>query len=427
MATLFLKERVLERIKMNTWLDISPNSDFSIHNLPYGVFSTPSQRPRVGVAIGDQIIDLAAVAMRGYFQNLSIEPEVLEQPSLNAFIRLGKPTWQAVRKRLTDWLTQSDSPLQHLRNECLIAQSEAKMHLPLEIGDYTDFYASEAHATNVGTMFRGKENALMPNWKHMPIAYHGRASSIVVSGTDIHRPKGQFMPKGADQPVFSATQALDFELEMAAVIGKDTKLGTFLRPEEAKDYILGFVLFNDWSARDIQRWEYVPLGPFLGKNFASSMSSWVVPLEALEPFRVDGPEQQPEPLPYLQTSERRNFDINLEVAIQPEGGSEAIVSQTNFNNMYWSVGQMLAHHTVNGCNMRVGDLLASGTISGNEPNSYGSLLELSWNDERPVEINSNQTRTYLEDGDTVTLRGHAQRDGIRVGFGEVRTKILPSL
>mgnify|MGYP002396080345 CR=1 FL=1 len=427
MATLFLKERVLERIKMNTWLDISPNSDFSIHNLPYGVFSTPSQRPRVGVAIGDQIIDLAAVAMRGYFQNLSIEPEVLEQPSLNAFIRLGKPTWQAVRKRLTDWLTQSDSPLQHLRNECLIAQSEAKMHLPLEIGDYTDFYASEAHATNVGTMFRGKENALMPNWKHMPIAYHGRASSIVVSGTDIHRPKGQFMPKGADQPVFSATQALDFELEMAAVIGKDTKLGTSLRPEEAKDYILGFVLFNDWSARDIQRWEYVPLGPFLGKNFASSMSPWVVPLEALEPFRVDGPEQQPEPLPYLQTSERRNFDINLEVAIQPEGGSEAIVSQTNFNNMYWSVGQMLAHHTVNGCNMRVGDLLASGTISGNEPNSYGSLLELSWNDERPVEINSNQTRTYLEDGDTVTLRGHAQRDGIRVGFGEVRTKILPSL
>ena len=391
------------------------------------MFSTPSRRPRVGVAIGNQIIDLAAVAMRGYFQNLSIEPEVLEQSSLNAFIRLGKPTWQVVRKRLTDWLTQSDSPLQHLQSECFIAQSEAKMHLPLEIGDYTDFYASEAHATNVGTMFRGKENALMPNWKHMPIAYHGRASSIVVSNTNIHRPKGQIMPKGAEQPVFSPTQALDFELEMAAVIGKDTRLGTSLQPEEAEDYIFGFVLFNDWSARDIQRWEYVPLGPFLGKNFASSISPWVVPLEALKPFRVDGPEQQPEPLPYLRTSGKQNFDINLEVAIQSEGENEVIVSRTNFKNTYWSVGQMLAHHTVNGCNMRVGDLLASGTISGNESNSYGSLLELSWNGERPLKINSNQTRTYLEDGDTVTLRGYAEQEDRRVGFGEVRTKILPSL
>ncbi|MEM9674019.1 MAG: fumarylacetoacetase [Cyclobacteriaceae bacterium] len=412
---------------MNTWLDISPESDFSIHNLPYGIFSTPSRRPRVGVAIGDQIIDLAAVAMRGYFQSLSIEPDVLEQPSLNAFIRLGKPTWQAVRKRLTQWLTEDDSPLQHLRQECFVAQSEAKMHLPLEIGDYTDFYASEAHATNVGTMFRGKENALMPNWKHMPIAYHGRASSIVVSGTDIHRPKGQIMPQNAAQPVFSPTQALDFELEMAAVVGKDTKLGTSLRPEEADDYIFGFVLFNDWSARDIQRWEYVPLGPFLGKNFASSISPWVVPLKALQLFRVEGSKQQPEPLPYLQTSSKRNFNIDLEIAIEPEGERETVVSRTNFKNMYWSVGQMLAHHTVNGCNLRVGDLLASGTISGDEPNSYGSLLELSWNGERPLTINSNQARTYLEDGDTVTLRGYAEQEGIRVGFGEVQTKILPSL
>ena len=412
---------------MNTWLDISPESDFSIHNLPYGIFSTPSRRPRVGVAIGDQIIDLAAVAMRGYFQSLSIEPDVLEQPSLNAFIRLGKPTWQAVRKRLTQWLTEDDSPLQHLRQECFVAQSEAKMHLPLEIGDYTDFYASEAHATNVGTMFRGKENALMPNWKHMPIAYHGRASSIVVSGTDIHRPKGQIMPQNAAQPVFSPTQALDFELEMAAVVGKDTKLGTSLRPEEADDYIFGFVLFNDWSARDIQRWEYVPLGPFLGKNFASSISPWVVPLKALQLFRVEGSKQQPEPLPYLQTSSKRNFNIDLEIAIEPEGERETVVSRTNFKNMYWSVGQMLAHHTVNGCNLRVGDLLASGTISGDEPNSYGSLLELSWNGERPLTINSNLARTYLEDGDTVTLRGYAEQEGIRVGFGEVQTKILPSL
>ncbi|MEM6845277.1 MAG: fumarylacetoacetase [Bacteroidota bacterium] len=412
---------------MNTWLDISPESDFSIHNLPYGIFSTPSRRPRVGVAIGDQIIDLAAVAMRGYFQSLSIEPETLEQPSLNAFIRLGKPTWQAVRKQLTVWLTQTDSPLQHSWKECFVAQYEAKMHLPLVIGDYTDFYASEAHATNVGTMFRGKENALMPNWKYMPIAYHGRASSIVVSGTDIHRPKGQIMPQGADQPIFGITQALDFELEMAAVIGKDSKLGSSLRPEDAEDYIFGFVLFNDWSARDIQRWEYIPLGPFLGKNFASSISPWVVPMEALNPFRVKGPNQHPQPLPYLQISGEQHLDISLEITLQTEGGHKAIIAKTNFKNMYWSVGQMLAHHTANGCNLRIGDLLASGTISGDTPDSYGSLLELSWNGEQPLTIHSNQTRTYLEDGDTVKLRGYAQREGIRVGFGEVRTKILPSL
>lgn len=412
---------------MDTWLDIAPESDFSIHNQPYGIFSTASRRPRVGVAIGDQIIDLAAVAMRGYFQRSGVNPEVLEQSSLNAFIRLGKPVWKAVRKNLTDWLTQPDSPLQHLRKECFVPQSEAKMHLPLEIGDYTDFYASEAHATNVGTMFRGKENALMPNWKHLPIAYHGRSSSIVVSGTDIHRPKGQTMPKGATQPVFSPSQALDFELEMAAVIGRDTKLGSSISPGEADDHIFGLVLFNDWSARDIQRWEYVPLGPFLGKNFASSISPWVVPLEALEPFRVAGPEQQPEPLPYMQSTGPQNFDIQLEVALQLEGGEATVISKTNFKNMYWSISQMLAHHTVNGCNLRVGDLLASGTISGNSSDSYGSLLELSWNGERPIELPNAVTRTFVEDSDTVILRGYAEKEGVRVGFGEVRTKILPSL
>nr|WKN39977.1 fumarylacetoacetase [Tunicatimonas sp. TK19036] len=412
---------------MDTWLDIAPESDFSIHNQPYGIFSTASRRPRVGVAIGDQIIDLAAVAMRGYFQRSGVNPEVLEQSSLNDFISLGKPVWKAVRKNLTDWLTQPDSPLQHLRKECFVPQSEAKMHLPLEIGDYTDFYASEAHATNVGTMFRGKENALMPNWKHLPIAYHGRSSSIVVSGTDIHRPKGQTMPKGATQPIFGPSQALDFELEMAAVIGRDTELGTSISPTEADDHVFGLVLFNDWSARDIQRWEYVPLGPFLGKNFASSISPWVVPLEALESFRVAGPEQQPEPLPYLQSSGLRNYDIQLEVALQPEGGEASMISKTNFQNMYWSIGQMLTHHTVNGCNLRVGDLLASGTISGNSSDSYGSLLELSWNGERPIELPNAVTRTFVEDRDTVILRGYAEKEGVRVGFGEVRTKILPSL
>lgn len=409
------------------WLNIPDNSDFSIYNLPYGVFSTASRRPRVGVAVGEHIIDMAAVAGRGKLHDLKIPLEVFEESSLNAFMRLGKASWKSVRQRLVQWISQENSPLEQLKNECLVRQPEARMHLPVQIGDYTDFYASEEHATNVGTMFRGKENALMPNWKHMPIAYHGRASSIVVSGTEIHRPKGQIMPADVESPVFAESQKLDFELEMAAVMGKDSELGKPVSTEEAEDHIFGFVIFNDWSARDIQKWEYVPLGPFLGKNFASSISPWIVPLEALKAFQTDGPEQKPSPLPYLQKANPRNFDVQLEVSLQPEEGEKQIISQTNFRHMYWSVHQQIAHHTVNGCNLRVGDLLASGTISGKTPGSQGSMLELSWNGERPLQLNSGLNRSFVEDGDTVCMRGFAQKDNLRIGFGEVSTKILPAL
>ncbi len=409
------------------WLKISSDSDFSIHNLPYGIFSTPTRRPRVGVAIGEFIIDMAAVAGRGKFHDLKIPLEVFEQSNLNALMELGKPAWKAVRQRLMQWISQENSPLEQLRNECLVRQFEARMHLPIQIGDYTDFYASEAHATNVGTMFRGKDKALMPNWKHMPIAYHGRASSIVISGTDIHRPKGQTMPTWAEMPVFSESQKLDFELEMAAVIGKSSHLGHSISTDEAEDYIFGFVLFNDWSARDIQKWEYQPLGPFLGKNFASSISPWVVTLEALQPFQTDGPQQIPQPLPYLQKTNPRNYDIQLEVSLQPDQEEGYTISRTNFSNMYWGIHQQIAHHTINGCNLSVGDLLASGTISGETPDSWGSMLELSWNGERPLKLNSSVSRSFVEDGDTICMRGFAEKENIRVGFGEVKTKILPAL
>jgi fumarylacetoacetase len=370
---------------------------------------------------------MAAVAARGKLHDLGLGPDVFEQSSLNAFMRLGRPTWQKVRQRLQKWISEENSPLHQLQEECLLPQSEARMHLPVEIGDYTDFYASEEHATNVGTMFRGKENALMPNWKYMPIAYHGRASSIVISGTDIHRPKGQLLPPGAEQPVFGPSQKLDFELEMAMVIGKDSQLGQPVNVSEAEDYIFGFLLFNDWSARDIQKWEYVPLGPFLGKNFASTVSPWIVPLEALKPFQTDGPAQNPEPLAYLQQPNPRNFDLNLEVDLQPEGEDAQTISHSNFKNLYWSMQQMIAHHTVNGCNLRVGDLLASGTISGPTPDSYGSMLELSWNGEKPISLNSGTNRTFVNDGDTVRMRAFAEKEGMRIGFGEVSNQILPPL
>jgi len=408
------------------WLPIPEKSDFSIYNLPYGVFSTPTRRPRVGVAIGEQIIDMAALTARGKFHDLKIPLQVFEQPSLNAFMSLGKPVWKAVRQRLIQWISEENSPLHQLQEECMLPQSDAKMLLPVQVGDYTDFYASEEHATNVGSMFRGKENALMPNWKHMPIAYHGRASSIIVSGTPIHRPKGQLMPPGADRPVFGASQKLDFELEMAAVIGVSSELGTSVTIEEAENYIFGMALFNDWSARDIQKWEYVPLGPFLGKNFASSLSPWIVPMEALKPFVTEGPKQHPEPLPYLQKANPRNYNIHLEVYLQPAMQEEVQICRTNFKHMYWSIQQQLAHHTINGCNLRVGDLLASGTISGSQPDSYGSMLELSWNGERRLQLGE-ALRTFLEDGDTIRMYAYAEQDHKRIGFGEVKTTILPPL
>ncbi len=403
-----------------SWLPLAADTGFSLHNLPYGIFSTPGRPRRVGVAIGDQILDLAAMDEAGL---LELPARVLQAPSLNGLIRLGKPATQALRARLQALLSKEDSPLRGFP-QFFVKQQAATLHMPLEIGDYTDFYSSIEHATNVGKMFRDPDNALLPNWRHLPVGYHGRASSIVLSGHPIRRPMGQVMPKGATSPVFQASARLDFELEMAMVIGKDSSLGEPVPIGEAEDYIFGLVLFNDWSARDIQQWEYVPLGPFLGKNFASSLSPWVVPLEALDPFRVVGPVQEPSVLPYLQAEGQRNFDIGLEVALQPSGGAETIISRSNFRYMYWNMAQQIAHHTVNGCNLRVGDLLASGTISGAEPGSYGSMLELSWAGSQPITLADGSQRSFLADGDTVAMRGLAEKDGIRVGFGEVRNEVV---
>ena len=411
---------------MHSWLSIPAHSDFSMHNLPFGIYSTSRQKPQVGVAIGDRIINLAAVSMHKLLADPDIDPRVFDQASLNPLIRLGKPVTQSLRQQLQTLLANPDSPLRAVADSVLVPQADARLHMPVEVGDYTDFYSSEAHATRVGTMFRGAENALPPNWKHLPIAYHGRASSIVVSDTSVQRPQGQIMPPGATQPAFSPTQKLDFELEMAFVIGKDTALGQPTGVAEAEDHIFGLLLFNDWSARDIQRWEYQPLGPFLGKNFASSVSPWIVPLEALRDFRVAGPPQSPEPLPYLRTDGKRNLDIHLEVALQPAGRPPTTVGRSNARSLYWNMAQQLAHHTVNGCNVRVGDLMASGTISGDEPGSGGSLLELTQNGEQPLTLADGSTRTFVEDHDTVIMRGYAEQDGKRVGFGEVRTQILPT-
>lgn len=293
------------------------------------------------------------------------------------------------------------------------------------MGDYTDFYSSIEHATNVGKMFRDPDNALLPNWKHLPVGYHGRSSSIILSGEDIHRPKGQTKPPEGD-PVYGPSQRMDFELEMAFIVGKSTEIGDQVPADEAMDHIFGMVLFNDWSARDIQKWEYVPLGPFLGKSFASSISPWVVTMEALEPFKVAGPKQDPPVLDYLNTRGKQNYDLNLTVEIEPDGKEATVVSTSNFKYMYWSMSQQLAHHTVNGCNVNVGDMMASGTISGKSPDSYGSMLELSWAGKNPVELNDGSTRKFLQDGDTVIMKGYCEKDGIRVGFGEVRSKLLPA-
>ncbi|UOY07887.1 fumarylacetoacetase [Muricauda sp. SCSIO 64092] len=403
-------------------IDIPENSDFSIHNIPFGIFSTKDRSPRAGVAIGDHILDLVAVHRLGAFD---FEVSVLERDDLNDFIALGKKMTSKVRTDIQKWL-QDDSSILAGKQNLFVRQSEAQMHMPVCVGDYTDFYSSIEHATNVGKMFRDPENALLPNWKHIPVGYHGRASSIIPSGEPIYRPKGQTIPKDAKQPIFGPTQRLDFELEMGFVVGKNTEMGNAVSTNDAEDHIFGLVLFNDWSARDIQKWEYVPLGPFLAKNFASSISPWIVTLEALEPFKVEGPKQEPKVLPYLEYEGKKNYDINLEVGISPKNEKETTVCHSNFKYMYWNMAQQLAHHTVNGCNMHVGDMMASGTISGKEENSFGSMLELAWMGTKPIQMNDGSERKFIQDGDTVTMRGYAQKGDIRVGFGEVTTKVLPA-
>ena len=411
---------------MQTWIKIDKNSDFSIYNLPFGVYSTEGKNKRIGIAIGDMVLNLEGINKLGVFDDLKIGSNVFVSNYLNDFISLGKKTTVKVREIVQKELCDASSVLRN-NNSIFIKQEDVTMHMPVKIGDYTDFYSSIEHATNIGTMFRDPKNALLPNWKHLPVGYHGRASSIILSGQNIYRPKGQVMLIDNTAPSFQESSRVDFELEMGFIIGKSTNLGESVSAEEAENFIFGKVLFNDWSARDIQKWEYVPLGPFLAKSFASYISPWVVTLEALEPFKTNGPIQDPEVLPHLATKGAKNYDINLEVLIQPEKENEKIVSKSNFKFMYWNMCQQVAHHTSNGCNMNIGDMMASGTISGKDPNSYGSMLELSWAGSKPVSLNNGDFRKFIEDNDTVIMRGYCQKESIKVGFGEVRTKLLKSL
>jgi fumarylacetoacetase len=412
--------------RLTTWVDVPEGSDFSIYNLPYGIFSVEGDAKRAGVAIGEQILDLNCLQEKGLLDSLDLPYAIFQQDTLNAFMALGKPVWTALRARLHELLSESDEVLKEHAFETFVQQADATMHMPVQVGDYTDFYSSEEHATNVGIMFRGKDNALMPNWKHIPVGYHGRSSSIIVSEQNFHRPKGQILPKDESVPVFGPTKLLDIELEMAFITGGSTELGENITTADAEDYIFGMVLFNDWSARDIQKWEYVPLGPFLGKSFASSISPWIVTMEALDYFRVDGPIQKPAVLPYLEYKGKKSYDINLEVYIQPKGGKEQKISASNHKYMYWNMSQQLAPQTINGCNINVGELYGSGTLSGKESDSYGSLLELTWAGQNPIKLNDGSERKFLQDYDTITLKGFCENDDIRVGFGEVRTQILPS-
>ncbi len=416
---------------VRSFVPVDPSSHFPIQNLPYGVFRPADAAvSRVGVAIGDFALDLSVLAEAGLLADLPFDARsTFGAPALNPFMALGRSAWRAARTRIFELLREDVTTLRDdeaLRARALHAQSEVELELPADIGDYTDFYSSREHATNVGVMFRGKDNALMPNWLHLPVAYHGRASSIVLSGTPIRRPEGQTMPAGAESPVFGPSRLLDHEFEMGFFVGPGSELGSAIPIDEAEQHIFGLVLVNDWSARDIQKWEYQPLGPFLAKNFATSISPWVVTLDALEPFRCAGPAQDPAPLPYLASPGQGAFDIKLETWLKTPTMQEAHrIGGGNFNTLYWSMVQQLAHHTVTGCAMRPGDLLASGTISGPTKESRGSLLELSWRGEEPIELPGGESRTFLKDGDELILTGWAQGDGYRVGFGEVRGAILP--
>lgn len=415
--------------KRKSWIEVSPNSDFPIQNIPFGVFMAHDDHVSIGTRIGDTAIDLAALHQLGYFNDISLPEDVFLQDTLNDFITLGRPTTRQVRNRVAELFDANNSELQaktEHHEEILFKVEDLQMLMPVFIQDYTDFYSSREHATNVGIMFRGAENALMPNWLHLPVGYHGRSSSIVVSGENIRRPMGQMLPAGADAPVYGPSKAMDFELEMGFITSDGKPLGERITTGEAEEYFFGMVIFNDWSARDLQRWEYVPLGPFLGKNFGSTISPWVVSFDALEPFRTQKPKQNPQPLPYLECAENTSYDIKLEVYLQPEGGEENLISESNHKYLYWTMVQQLAHHTVNGCNINAGDLMASGTISGPEPSNYGSMLELSWKGEKPLKLKDGSERVYLLDGDTVIMRAYCDNGTQRLGFGEVRSTILPA-
>lgn len=413
-----------------SWIPVPENSDFPIQNIPFGVFITKEDVITIGTRIGNCAIDMGALQQLGYFEGIELTDDMFMQDTLNDFISDGKKTWRLVRNRLAELFDETNPTLRDNKNhrEVVIFKVEdIEMLLPVQIGDYTDFYSSKEHATNVGKMFRDPENALLPNWLHIPVGYHGRSSTIVPSGIPVHRPYGQTLPNGETTPVFGPSRLVDFELETAFITTDANLMGEPIPVEEAEEHIFGMVLFNDWSARDIQKWEYVPLGPFLAKNFASSISPWIVTMDALEPFRVKGPEQSPEPLPYLKQKGEKAFDINLEVLIKPENSEETVVSRSNFKYMYWSMAQQLAHHTINGCRVNSGDMMGSGTISGPTEDSFGSMLELSWGGQKPLKMKDGSERKFINDNDTVIIRGYCQKGNLRIGFGEVSSKLLPAI
>ncbi|MCF8378158.1 MAG: fumarylacetoacetase [Bacteroidales bacterium] len=415
---------------LESWIEVQNGNDFPIQNIPFGVVELKNGKTRCASRIGNYVIDLYAISSYGYFDNLGIDDlRVFKEPTLNNFIAQGQPAWRAIRERIS-YLFSKENPLirDNIEEKSKILHHilDVKMMMPVAVGDYTDFYSSIEHATNVGKMFRDPENALLPNWKHIPVGYHGRSSSIVVSGTSIHRPKGQTKADDELSPAFGPSKLFDFELEMAFIAGKQSKLGDSISVSDAENHIFGLVLFNDLSARDIQKWEYVPLGPFLSKNFGSVISPWIVTLDALEPFRVNGPIQDPKVLPYLEFEGKKNFDINLEVFIQPENGEKNSVCRSNFKYMYWNMAQQLAHHTINGCNINVGDMYGSGTISGPTPDSFGSMMELSWKGTRPVKLKDGTERKFIQDNDTIIMTGFCRNNNLRIGFGETITKILPA-
>ena len=419
---------------LTSFVHVDPDSHFPIQNLPFGVFRPAQgndQTPRCCSRIGEYVVDLSVLEAEGIFADTKLKGhEVFNRGSLNYFMGLGRAAWREVRSALSETL-RMDQPGWYedpvLRDKILVPVDMVTMQMPVEIGDYTDFYSSEQHARNVGSMFRDPENALMPNWKHLPVGYHGRASSVILSGQDIYRPKGQTIPAGSDQPVFGPCKLLDFELEMGFFTGPGNKLSEPIPISRAGEHIFGLALVNDWSARDIQKWEYQPLGPFLAKNFATSISPWIVTLDALQPFKIEGPEQDPEPLPYLQHTESFTYDVELEVSLQSMKMDEPfVISQSNYKHMYWNMAQQLAHHTITGCNVRPGDMYASGTISGPTEDSYGSMLELAWKGTKPIQLPNGEERKFLNDGDTLRMSGYAQGDGYRVGFGEVVTQVQPA-
>ena len=408
--------------KLSTWIPVPNNSDFPIQNIPFGICLINNKK--VGVSrIGDSVINLSVLFEEGCFKNI-ISRNYFANDYLNSFLDLNKKTWRLVRDKISELFSKEMN--ESLKSKCLSNIKDVTMCMPVRVGDYTDFYSSRQHAYNVGCMFRDPNNALLPNWLHIPVGYHGRASSIVISDTPIIRPKGQQITPESSTPSFGPSKLLDFELEMAFITGKGKSLGNNISTNEAEEYIFGMVIFNDWSARDIQKWEYVPLGPFLGKSFASSISPWIVTLDALQPFKCSGEKQIPKVLPYLEFNGNKNIDINLEVLISSKKFSDHSIVKSNYKYMYWNMCQQLAHHTINGCNINSGDMMASGTISGKNASSFGSMLELSWKGTKPLKMPDGSTRKFINDNDTITMKAFSEKNGLRIGFGNVRTKVLPA-